>query len=339
MGYSTSASNAKRTKLDDDNLKNMSRDTGPFSVLELGRKLLLAFPPAKTFLAATAAMYVLNQAHMLPKPLSAVVSKALFWPTLPITMVKRIRSWTTDIDDVVMMGGAPFHTLLGMPQYLYDRGVRGVVNMCEEYQGPVRKYEALGITELRLPTVDHFAPSVEALEEAVQFCQDFAKRGERVYIHCRAGHGRSAAAVLAWMVSRSSIPDSDNEFFHLKSLNKELCEKRMVRSTLWKKTSVREFYQRASKRVKHTKAQIKSEKKKKVKSTNYEDKELKEEMLPVTVLEEEYDEELDISDLYSEEEGNYSYTEREDSDDQLIKENEYFSRSSEEELSDWNEEE
>eukprot|EP00546_Thalassionema_frauenfeldii_P006753 CAMPEP_0178915660 /NCGR_PEP_ID=MMETSP0786-20121207/12155_1 /TAXON_ID=186022 /ORGANISM="Thalassionema frauenfeldii, Strain CCMP 1798" /LENGTH=254 /DNA_ID=CAMNT_0020588805 /DNA_START=117 /DNA_END=881 /DNA_ORIENTATION=- len=254
-------------------------------------------------------------------------------------MVKRIRSWTTDIDDVVMMGGAPFHTLLGMPQYLYDRGVRGVVNMCEEYQGPVRKYEALGITELRLPTVDHFVPSVEALEEAVQFCQDYAKRGERVYIHCRAGHGRSAAAVLAWMVSRSSIPDGDSEFFHLQSLNKELCEKRMVRSTLWKKTSVKEFYQRASKKVKHTKAQLKNEKKKKVQSTNDEDKELKEEMPPVTVLEEEYDEELDISDVYSEEEESYSYTEREDSDDQLIKENEYFSRSSEEELSDWDEEE
>jgi len=303
---------------------NTNHGTSAFSILEMGRKLLLAFPPAKTILAATAAMYVLNQAHMLPKPVSGIVSKVLFWPTLPITMVKRIRSWTTEIDDVVMIGGAPFHRLLGMPQHLYDKGVRGVVNMCEEYQGPLGKYASLGITELRLPTVDHFAPTVEALEEAVKFCQDHAKRGERVYIHCRAGHGRSAAAVLAWMISTSKIPDTDDEFLHLKSLNEALCEKRDVRRTLWKKTSVKEFYQRVSNKSKHAKAQRQKEKKKKAAPICDKGKEAKEEMPPITVLEEEYDDEFEDNEVYlseQEEDHSYRYTrtaEEEESDDLII---------------------
>jgi hypothetical protein len=50
----------------------------------------------------------LNQKHLLPKPVSRVVSKVLFWPTLPITVSKRIGSWITVIDDTVVMGGAPF---------------------------------------------------------------------------------------------------------------------------------------------------------------------------------------------------------------------------------------
>lgn len=311
-----------RAELGNDNkFQSINRGASTLSILELGRKLLLSLPPAKSILAATAAMYVLNQAHMLPKPLSAVVSKALFWPTLPITMAKRIGSWTTEIDDVVLMGGAPFHILLGMPQHLYDKGVRGVVNMCEEYQGPLKKYKSLGMTELRLPTVDHCVPTVEALSEAVQFCQDHAKRGERVYIHCRAGHGRSAAAVLAWMISTSNIPDNDDELLHLKSLNEELCEKRMVRRTLWQKTNVKEFYQRVSIKAQHAKVQRQKEKKRKNKVLGN-DKETKEEIPPITVLEEEYDDEFENVDAYSsEQEEDYLYTAVEEESEGLIIEN------------------
>lgn len=53
----------------------------------------------KRFLGATLALYILNQRHMLPRPLSAVVSQALFWPTLPITVSRRIGKWVTRVDD------------------------------------------------------------------------------------------------------------------------------------------------------------------------------------------------------------------------------------------------
>jgi hypothetical protein len=62
----------------------------------------------KIALGTTVALYVLNQKHLLPKPLSRVVSKALFWPTLPITFARRVGKWMTDIDGTVVLGGAPF---------------------------------------------------------------------------------------------------------------------------------------------------------------------------------------------------------------------------------------
>jgi len=76
----------------------------------------------KIFLGITVGLYVLNQKHLLPKPLSRIVSKALFWPTLPITVAKRIGSWTTVVDDTVIIGGAPFG-FAGIPERLYDYGV------------------------------------------------------------------------------------------------------------------------------------------------------------------------------------------------------------------------
>ena len=113
--------------------------------------------------------------------------------------------------------------------------VRGVVNFCEEYQGPLKSYRRLGISELYLPTVDHFEPSVKDLAATVRFIQRHKKQGSRVYVHCRAGHGRSAAGVLAWMLSQD--PDADP-----KALNEYFCTLRNVRKTLWKQANVRRFH-------------------------------------------------------------------------------------------------
>jgi hypothetical protein len=78
----------------------------------------------RAVLGLTVALYILNQKHALPRPLSAIVSKTLFWPTLPITASRRIGKWTTRIDDTVIIGGAPFG-FLNFPEKLYeDYGVR-----------------------------------------------------------------------------------------------------------------------------------------------------------------------------------------------------------------------
>jgi hypothetical protein len=91
--------------------------------------------------------------------------------------------------------------ILGHPQALWSSGVRGVVNMCCEYSGPVAAYKDIGMKQLRLPSVDHFEPSLEYMQEAVNFIASHKKRGEKVYVHCKAGHGRAASIALCWMIS------------------------------------------------------------------------------------------------------------------------------------------
>lgn len=208
----------------------------PFLDRLLEHAAALPIIPWKPIIGITLALYVLNQSHLLPRPLSRRVSRALFWPTLPITVVKRIGHWTTDVDDVVIMGGAPFG-FVGLPQTLHEKGVRGVINLCEEYHGPSRCYQQLGMTELRLPTTDHFEPSLSSLQAAVSFVRSHANRGERVYVHCRAGHGRSAAAVMAWKMSQATLPCD------MQRLNDELRQKRNVRSTLWKQPNLKQYHQ------------------------------------------------------------------------------------------------
>lgn len=191
----------------------------------------------RTALGITAVLYVLNQSHLLPRPVSSVVSKALFWPTLPITASRRIGSWVTRIDDTVVMGGAPL-ALLNYPQRLHDKyGIRGVVNFCEEYRGPIGQYKRLGIEELYLPTTDHFEPSLDDLMTALSFIKRHEVQGKRVYVHCRAGHGRSGAAVFAWMLLKDPTVD-------LRQLNAQFGTVRNVRSTLWKQPNIVALHQR-----------------------------------------------------------------------------------------------
>jgi atypical dual specificity phosphatase len=219
--------------------KNDNDDDSPFSFIgNFTSALLFNISPgmvARTFLGMTVALYVLNQKHLLPKPLSAVVSKTLFWPTLPITACRRIGTWMTVVDGAVVIGGAPIG-FMGLPERLYEEyGVRGVVNMCKEYRGPTRQYEKLGMKELWLPTVDHFEPSVEDLKTAVSFIESYKAKGHRVYVHCRAGHGRSAAAVFAYLLNQDLSAD-------LQQLNAELCQIRNVRKGLWKQPNVKAFH-------------------------------------------------------------------------------------------------
>jgi atypical dual specificity phosphatase len=220
-------------RFDDSNRRQKEDHDNVFSSILPG----LGVVTLRATLGMTVILYILNQQHLLPRPLSSVVSKALFWPTLPITASKRIGKWMTRIDDTVIMGGAPFG-FLGYPQTLREQyGVKGVINLCEEYRGPLKQYKELGMEELYLPTTDHFEPSREDILSALSFIKRHEAKGNNVYVHCRAGHGRSGAVVFAWMLLKD--PDVDPE-----QLNADFCQKRNVRKSLWKQPNVQALHRR-----------------------------------------------------------------------------------------------
>jgi atypical dual specificity phosphatase len=222
-------------------------------------------------LTVTLVLYVLNQKHLLPRPISAVVSKTLFWPTLPITVSRRIGVWITPIDETVILGGIPFG-FAGFPERLYnDYHVRAVINMCAEYDGPKRQYQRLGIQQLHLPTTDHYEPSVHDLELAMDFIDRYQTMGQKVYVHCRAGHGRSAAVVYAWLLRRQVLLEQQQQSLSpslsssplpplslspapvavtaavvvdLQALNQQMVRLRNVRTGLWRQPNINMFHQR-----------------------------------------------------------------------------------------------
>lgn len=178
-------------------------------------------------------IYAMFQKKVFGPIMTKVVSKVLFYPTLPITMLMRWGNLWSTVDDTLILGTAPL-SILNHPEQMHARGIRGVVNMCGEYPGPVSAYARVGIQQLHLPVIDHFEPELSKMKEAVQFIAGFKSRGEKVYVHCKAGHGRGASIALCWMIY--SHPDQS-----AKGLNAILVSKRHVRKTMWQQENVMAF--------------------------------------------------------------------------------------------------
>eukprot|EP01118_Nematostelium_gracile_P018419 TRINITY_DN8176_c0_g1_i1.p1 TRINITY_DN8176_c0_g1~~TRINITY_DN8176_c0_g1_i1.p1 ORF type:complete len:119 (-),score=23.63 TRINITY_DN8176_c0_g1_i1:85-441(-) len=81
--------------------------------------------------------------------------------------------------------------------------------MCEEWGGSVRAYKRFGMEQLRLPVLDYTAPDLIQIERALDFISKYEQRGERVYVHCKAGRGRSAAVVAAWIMVKQNVSQSE----------------------------------------------------------------------------------------------------------------------------------
>ena len=129
----------------------------------------------------------------------------LWWNYL-LGRVLRVRNWSDRIDAQVIVGAYPFAR--DVPR-LVKEGVRAVVNTCEEYAGPVIRYEASGIEQLRIPTTDFTHPRLEDVKLAVEFVQRHVVAGDSVYIHCKAGRARSATVALCWLVKyRGMSPEA-----------------------------------------------------------------------------------------------------------------------------------
>eukprot|EP01088_Endostelium_zonatum_P019166 TRINITY_DN6482_c0_g1_i1.p1 TRINITY_DN6482_c0_g1~~TRINITY_DN6482_c0_g1_i1.p1 ORF type:complete len:141 (-),score=21.81 TRINITY_DN6482_c0_g1_i1:52-474(-) len=115
---------------------------------------------------------------------------------------------------------------------------KAVVNLCWEDVGHDTSYTKNGIEQLRVPTVDHYNPSVEDIEKAVKFIEKYVNRGERVLVHCAAGKGRSAAVAICWLMYR------------YRDLNPTLAQKQLqlkrsiVRKSLYTQDNILKFYRK-----------------------------------------------------------------------------------------------
>ena len=164
------------------------------------------------------------------KRLSALL---VFVPTLLWNMLLgrllRLRHWWDPVDDHVILGALPFSRDVARLQAL---GVAAVVNTCEEYAGPQTAYQKSGIEQLRVPTTDFTPPSLEHINQAVQFMDEQIAQGKKVYVHCKAGRGRSATVVLCWLVANRQMT-AEQAHAHLVAkrphVNRGLAQRQVVR--------------------------------------------------------------------------------------------------------------
>ena len=153
----------------------------------------------------------------------------LWWNLFNARVLKR-RNWWDVVDDSVIIGALPFASQVSA---MKDLGVTAVVNTCEEYPGPVEQYEAAGIEQFRVPTVDFTHPTLESVEAAVSFIERQSSDGGLVYVHCKAGRARSATVVVCWLIHAHGMSPLEAQSFlqeQRKHVNPKVFERAAVRS-------------------------------------------------------------------------------------------------------------
>ena len=130
-----------------------------------------------------------------------VLARAIYFPTLSYNVLLgrglKWRRWWDAVDDHLILGAVPFRRDV---KKLRELGVTGVVNMCEEYAGPIAEYQSLGIEQLWLPTTDFHHPLADHVDAGAEFIEKHAQCQGITYVHCKAGRARSATIVLWWLV-------------------------------------------------------------------------------------------------------------------------------------------
>eukprot|EP00121_Abeoforma_whisleri_P014226 Awhi_evm1s13119 len=108
----------------------------------------------------------------IPYTLRKYLLRVLFLPTLLWTvllnyMSPQKRRWYDRINHHVLIGALPFSG--DIESLARIEGVTHVINMTEEYAGPLQAYDSQGIEQLCLPTLDYSSPTLEQLEKGVEF--------------------------------------------------------------------------------------------------------------------------------------------------------------------------
>ena len=159
----------------------------------------------------------------------------LFIPTLLwnifLGRVLKIRRWWDVIGgEPIVLGALPFERDI---LHLQSEGVTGVVNMCIEYPGPKSAYETMAVEQLWLPTVDFTPPTLVDIQRAIDFIKKHQTAGGKVYVHCKAGRGRSATVVLCWLMYRRGLTPDQAALYLAKQrphINRNLADRAVVQN-------------------------------------------------------------------------------------------------------------
>ena len=97
-----------------------------------------------------------------------------------------------------------------------DRNLGAVLDITVENREPFFIAQDKSICYLRIPVLDKTSPSVKQLEEGVRWGIEQIAHGRNLYIHCGAGHERSATFVSAILLRSKNCETVDESMNMIK---------------------------------------------------------------------------------------------------------------------------
>lgn len=178
---------------------------------------IVAFPvQLGCVLIAMTIAYFFRYPRMLPKALSYEVAIAdlIVRDKLSKTFSFITQHWWHPITEDLVLGGIPLANRDHMKQ-LQDLGIGAVCTILEDDEAnkttfistPVsaKDWESAHIAYRRFSCPDMEAMDLSDLRCAVEWVRSQVLAGKKVYVHCKAGRGRSAAIIICYLIQYTGM--------------------------------------------------------------------------------------------------------------------------------------
>jgi atypical dual specificity phosphatase len=138
--------------------------------------------------------------------------------------------WWNEIDDKLLLGAIPIQE----KNHLQKIPAKAVLTLLEEFELENRwpfttavsadEWEKKGVPTLRIGAVDIEGVKLEEIDQGVEFIRAQISDGRPVYVHCKAGVGRSATVVACYLLKYGLA--NGKKFFSPEEVSAYVVEKR-----------------------------------------------------------------------------------------------------------------
>jgi protein-tyrosine phosphatase len=151
--------------------------------------------------------------------------KKMFWYTLGMynnvlqqTLNPYGEHWWNEVIDGILLGALPLKNFGHHKTLVQDHKVKYVLSVLEDFEISTSTYLSVpvqpedwgdNIIIKAISSPDYGGLTVEAIDEGVTFLENcvavLAEKGgsdNKVYVHCKSGHGRSATVVVAYLMHK-----------------------------------------------------------------------------------------------------------------------------------------
>ncbi len=124
-------------------------------------------------------------------------------------------TWWHKINDVMTLGSIPLKNLEHLDSIPAQTGAGAILTLLEPFElehttlftTPVlpEEWKAKGIEHKLIEMDDLGARPIDRVDEGVEFIEQQRRLGRHVYLHCKAGVGRSATVAAGWLLKYGGV--------------------------------------------------------------------------------------------------------------------------------------